>query len=140
MKIIDKLFLKKEIKSKEGILHFKRWQLLKTPWFSIYIHGIYKSDEDKHLHDHPWDYISFSFYGRFIEKNKGTYKCKYLYVPTFKIIKRKAEHLHSIHKLLTKSVYTFFIAFKRRREWGYVVNGKWIDNKTYRKLKNLNKL
>jgi hypothetical protein len=140
MKLIDKLFLIKEIKSKEGVIHFKRWQLLKTPWFSIYIHGIYKADEDAHLHDHPWDYYSMSIYGRFIEKNKGAIKCNYLYVSTFKLISRKAEQFHTIHKLLTKSVYTFFIAKNRRRDWGYDVNGEWIDHKTYRKLKNSGQL
>ncbi len=41
-------FLVKEIKSKAGELHFRRWRLLQLPFFAIYIHGIYKSDEDLH--------------------------------------------------------------------------------------------
>lgn len=47
------IFLIKEIKSKTGDLHFRRWRIIETPWFSIYVHGIYKADEEAHLHDHP---------------------------------------------------------------------------------------
>ena len=129
MNLFKKIFLIKEIKSKEGVLHFRRWRLLTTPWFSIYIHEIRKADEESHLHDHPWDYWSMSFYGRFIEKRKkeDCINCSpYLYIPTFSLAKRKAEKFHDIHKLLPKKVLTFFIAFKSRRDWGYDVDGTWI--------------
>lgn len=51
--IIRKFFLVKEIISKEGEVHFRRYRLLATPWFNIYIHNIRRSDEDIHMHDHP---------------------------------------------------------------------------------------
>ncbi|MEO6305470.1 MAG: hypothetical protein ABIP51_20070 [Bacteroidia bacterium] len=136
MNLINKYFLVKEIKSKEGIVHFRRWRILSTPLLKIYFHGIYMADEDAHLHNHPWNYWSVSVKGRFIEKTSNGFK----YVPPFKIIKRKAEQFHSINLLLTKKVFTFFVAFGKKRDWGYDVNGTWVDHITYRKLKNSGKL
>jgi hypothetical protein len=67
----------KEIKSKDGKLHFRRWSLLDTPWFKIYIHGIYGPDEDLHLHNHPWDFKSFILSGSYIEQTQfGNNKIK----------------------------------------------------------------
>ena len=136
MNFIKKYFLVKEIKSKTGVLHFRRWSLLSTPWFHLYIHGIYKSDEEAHLHDHPWDYWSICLKGRFIEKRKTGFS----YVPKFKLIKRRAEEFHCIYQLLTKTVFTLFLTFKKKKDWGYDVNGKWIDHITYRRLKNSGKI
>ncbi len=129
----------KEIKSKEGELHFKRWQILSTPWFSIYIHGIYKADEDEHLHDHPWNYFSFILWGYFTEISAMPYgndQPKETLMHPFSFVKRKAETFHKIKKLHSTSIYTLFIIGKRKRNWGYSYKGGWIENSEYRKLKN----
>jgi hypothetical protein len=128
--------LVKEIKSKEGVVHFKRWQILKTPWFNVYIHGIYKADEDKHLHNHPWKYWGMVLMGRYIElSNIGervlrpfmTYSA-----PTFRF--------HKIYQLKTKRVFTLFITKNENKEWGYLVNGKFVIHTEYRKLKREGKI
>lgn len=138
--IINKLFLIKEIKSRSGIIHFRRWRLLSTPWFAIYIHGIYKADEDEHYHDHPWDYISIGLKGYgFEEHYKGGHVDHNLIKP-FGVIRRKAEEFHKIESLFKSPIYTLFITGKRRREWGYSYNGSWLDHKTYRKLKSRGQL
>jgi hypothetical protein len=67
-KIIKKLFLAKEIISKEGVLHFRRWRIIECLLFNIYIHKIYVKDND--LHDHPWNYFSLILSGSYIEKTK----------------------------------------------------------------------
>lgn len=66
--LFRKLFLIKEIKSKLGILHFQRWRIVQTPWFSIYIHRIFREDEDQHCHSHPWSFVSFILNGSYTEK------------------------------------------------------------------------
>ena len=59
--------LVKEIRSKKGELHFKRWRILSTPWFNIFLHFINRADEDKDLHDHPWSFWSIILKGGYIE-------------------------------------------------------------------------
>jgi len=125
----------KEIKSKDGKLHFRRWQLIKTPWFSIYIHGIYAPDEDRHLHNHTWDYTSIVLSGSYLEKTKNHIKL----LGIGKISSRDGSDYHKIYKLVSKSVYTLFIVGPTKRHWGYIVDDKHITHEEYRKLKN-NKL
>jgi hypothetical protein len=130
----------KEIKSRDGELHFKRWRIIETPWFSIYIHGIYKADEDKHMHDHPWNYTSFVLRGFFSERmpardgRKGRYDT--LILGPGKFVGRKAEQFHKIEQLHSPSVYTLFFTGRRRRDLGYLTEIGWMDHKTYRKKKH----
>ena len=126
----------KEIKSKNGKLHFRRWELLKTPWFSIWIHGIYAADEDKHLHNHPWDFKSIVLKGAYIEKTeKGIVR-----QTPGKFNSRNGNDFHKILRLVTPVVYTLFIVTPVKREWGYLVDGQFIQHEEYRKLKHEGKL
>lgn len=158
------IFLIKEIKSKEGELHFRRWRIISTPWFSVYIHGIYMPDEDAHLHDHPWNYASLVLKGSFTEQTlKYNYiesteidqtkedkiKIKRVWknaetaekvVSIFDFITRNAKHFHKIKVLHSKSVYTLFFTGRRLRDWGYDVDGTWVSHQDYRLKKRNNTL
>jgi len=130
-KLIRKIFLRKEIISKKGELHFRRWGI-DAFIFGLYIHQIYKADEDKHLHDHPWDYISVCLNGSFMEETDNILNI----IEPGKFVFRKATNFHKIKEMITPVVTTLFITGPRRRVWGYNVNSVWFDNKTYRKIKN----
>lgn len=128
----------KEIKSKDGELHFRRWRLLKTPWFEVYIHGIYQPDHDQHLHDHPWDIWTMILKGSYIEEywdDKVQMSISNVR-KRFNVSYRKSKDFHKIDNLMTKKVFTLAIVGKRKREWGYKTEDGWVDNKTYRKNKN----
>jgi hypothetical protein len=126
----------KEIKSKTGELHFKRWEILKTRWGSIWLHAIYKADTDKHLHNHPWDFKSIVLKGSYKEL---TQTGVYLQTPGHINI-RNGEDYHKILELLSPVVYTLFFVTKPKRQWGYKVMGKFVDHETYRELKNKGEL
>ena len=105
------IFLIKQIVSKDGNLHFKRWRIIETPWFNIYIHGIYHKDEEAHMHDHPWNFYSFILYGGYVEQTENGFSNRTLFTGKY----NRADAI---------------------REWGYKTENGWIDNITYRKLKN----
>ena len=128
----------KEIKSKEGVTHFKRWRLLKTPWFEIYIHGIYKEDQDDHMHNHPWNIWTMILKGSYVEellsKDGKTSKLNIRTLGTMAY--RNADRFHKIKELITKNVYTIAIVGKpKEREWGYSTENGFVDHDTYRKNK-----
>lgn len=129
--LVKKLFLVKEIKSKTGDLHFRRWRLLSTPLFNIYIHNIYKADEDIHLHDHPWNYFNLILKGGYYEKTVNNTN---LMVPG-KYSFRKCTTLHKIEYLISPTI-SLFITGRSKRTWGYVVNNSWYNNIEYRIIKN----
>ena len=129
--------LVKEIISKSGKLHFRRWEIISTRWFSIYIHGIYAADEDLHLHNHPWNYCSIILKGSFVEEQKTKEgKIVFNQLRFLDCVTRNKKYYHKIRSLITPEVYTLFIVTKDTDEWGYDVDGKHIDYQTYRTIKN----
>lgn len=149
IKIIRTLFLVKEIVSKEGVVHFRRYRLLRTPWFNIYIHNILKSDEDSDPHDHPWGFIAFMFWGSYLEEWLGAYE-DYRYwagaelrqdIRSFgSVYYHPAKDFHKI-TLKSPSVWTLVFASGRKRPgWGYQTRHGWINFRDYRQLKNEGKL
>jgi hypothetical protein len=148
-KLIYTLFVVKEIWSKEGVLHFRRFRLIATPWFNIYLHNILKSDEDAHPHDHPWHFYSLILWGGYSEAWLGAYEdWKFWEGRPLRVSKRTPgslvyHHAKDFHKitLLKDSAWTLVFTFgKRRPSWGYQTPQGWIDFKAYRDLKNEGKL
>lgn len=145
MNIIKKLFLVKEIVSKESIVHFRRYRLLETPWFSIYIHNILASDEDNDPHDHPWSFAALMFWGSYLEEWLPSYDDNWYWggCPLQKDIRRvgsfyyhNAKDFHKI-TLRSPSVWTLVFAGPRKRKgWGYQTRKGWVGFKTYRDRKN----
>lgn len=141
-RLIRKLLLVKEIVSKEGVLHFRRYRLLQTPWLAIYVHQICKSDEDRDPHDHPWSFASCILEGAYQEdswyppnfdkRNSNTYY-------SGDVIEHEAEDAHKL-TLISKEVWTLVFTSGRERLFGYQTKDGWVDFKTYRQLKNEGKL
>lgn len=138
------LFLIREIKSQEGVLHFQRWRLIQTPWFAVYIHRIFKADEDKHCHDHPWSFLSVILSGGYsaywplyesavIACHKSS-RTGWLVrnVVTGSIKYYKSTQPHRITRLINGPTTSLIFTGPRHREWGYDVDGEWVHNKEYR--------
>ena len=123
----------KEIRSKSGELHFVRWNIFSIGNFSVNIHAIYKADEDKHLHNHPWNFVSIVLKGWYSEKLEGD-KTNIRYPRN--IVKRKKDAFHKIDSLHSKVIYTLNCMWGKRDDWGYMVNGKFVQHEKYRMLKN----
>lgn len=150
MKINMKLLVK-EIKSKAGELHFRRWRLLQLPFFAIYIHGIYKSDEDLHPHSHPWSFISFILKGAYTEQvwfhgdwlhwrlTRKAYDKIYVYRRKFSIVGHTTQSYHKI-KIDHGPIYSLVLTFGFKKNWRYLVDDFGIEQKYYRKLKNSGQL
>lgn len=123
--------LVKEIKSKEGVLHFRRWLLWKGKDGSqVYLHQICRHDEDAHEHDHPWDFKTTILSGGYVERSGGLVRWLF---PGDSLSRKAAE----THKILHVSPNTFTLVrvSKAYRMWGYDVDGTWVDHETYRSMK-----
>ncbi len=127
----------KEIRSKNGELHFIRWEIFSIGNFSMNIHAIYKADEDRHLHNHPWNFMNIILKGSYIELlPNGKVRLKTFLSTSI----RKADKFHKIGEVVSKSVYTLNFMWGKRKDWGYDVNGKFVQHEEYRKLKREGKL
>lgn len=130
--------LVKEIRSKEGVLHFRRFKVFSLPFFSIYVHHIFHEDQDKHEHTHPWNFISFVLSGCYIESSNDNTKTRS--DCTNRLAFSSRYRPHKILKVV-EPVRTLVITFGNRHPWFYKLGDeRWVTNRVYRDLKRKGRL
>ena len=88
-------------------------------------HQILRSDDDRHLHDHPWDFISVILDGSYVE----TTESGEVEHGRGSVLTRSAE---SAHRLTLKApVWSFVITAPARRRWGFHTEDGWVPWRTY---------
>ena len=133
------ILAKRTIRNTKGEAYLVRYVLLKTPWFALYLHNILLSDEDRHCHDHPYDFWSFVFRGQYREttqrsvnvagifdirtENRRVYKAPALNI-------KQAETLHRLD-LHHGPVWSLVWCGRRRRDWGFQTEQGWVDHASY---------
>src|SRR6266853_6456811 len=70
--------------------YMRRWTI-ETPLGQIRLHHILRSDNDRHYHDHPFDFVSLILSGGYIEHRPN--QPQRLYLPK-SVLVRKAKDLH----------------------------------------------
>jgi hypothetical protein len=141
-KLVRRFLLVKEIVSKTGQVHFRRWRLLQTPWFAIYIHQICRSDMELDMHDHPWNFSSVILEGAYREASSYPPKFDKIHIRDYysgDVIEHQAEDVHKL-TLVSQEVWTLVFTSGRTRYWGYQTKAGWIGHQEYRQLKNEGRL
>lgn len=123
MRLIDRIFKMEEINGgKICPTYLFRWTILKTRWFDLYLHHFVGDDWSRDLHDHPKRFISFGFFGSYIEETPtGEKKYRAPFIRTF-----PADHIHRLRLEPGRTAWTFVIALRPTRRWGFWHLGKWI--------------
>lgn len=111
-------------------LYLRRWYISMKGKTRIFIHHILRSDSDRHLHDHPWDFKSFILWGGYTEELPmsmmewlGELDCIRKVRP-LTLVNNKAEHTHRV--VLDKPAWTMVFAKRARREWGFHTEEGWV--------------
>lgn len=106
-------------------VYMYRW-LFHTPRFTLRLHHIMRSDLDRELHDHPFDFWTFRL-GPYTEvlAAKEDEDCDqdglvYHYRRRFSLQFVKAEIPHRL--ILKRPVWTLVLSYPKRRAWGYYLN------------------
>jgi len=135
LNFILSFFILREMRTSEGELYLRQYRFLKTPWFSIYLHQICKSDEDQHLHNHVSDFYQILLSGEIIETYRlvpSPLTYREYYFPG-EVVKRKANDLHRI-RLTSEKAWILILSFKKIQEWGYETENGFISHNEYRQL------
>jgi hypothetical protein len=104
--------------------YMKRW-ILSTPFGTLRVHKIMRSDKDRDLHDHPWDFTSFILWGRYLEVAPGG-------VQTYSVGSINRKRAEDRHRLaLAEPVWTFVVTGPVRRKWGFYTDGGWVYWREY---------
>jgi hypothetical protein len=105
--------------------------------FNIFIHKFLKGDPDD-VHDHPWPYATFILSGGYYEwvptfnpyTNERVGETRYWRGPGhFRISSPTSYHRIELKEGVT--AWTLFMPGPHKREWGFLVNNKWIHNEKY---------
>ncbi len=130
--LLCRLFKRYDI-TQGNTLYLRRWLLYWTPWGHAFIHKICQDDNDRHLHDHPWDahlLILRNGYREVAPHRWTGYTVQNRhYAPSLR--RMPAEHRHAVKlwrdRETDKPLPAWTIAFcgKYRRAWGFFVDGKW---------------
>lgn len=109
--------------------------------FNVFLHKFLKSDPDD-VHDHPWPYATLILRGGYYEwvpefDSKGTKisETRHWRGPGhFRVC--RANSFHRIELKADVDCWTLFMPGPQRREWGFLVNNRWIHNEQYLKNKS----
>lgn len=93
-----------------------RWYIIpRNDWFNVYLHKFLRDDDDRAMHDHPWNSLSILIVGRYIEQTAAGRK---LY-KAGSVIRRKATHTHRVELIDGKPAWTLFLTGPKVRDWGF---------------------
>lgn len=115
----------------DGSVYMERYWLIPYEWkwpFSVRLHYIATGDNDRHLHDHPWAFISFILRGWYVEERPITRRKCFdgqfeTTVAKFRGVRswawRWATDRHRISSISGPGVWTLFISFNYMHWWGF---------------------
>lgn len=138
-------FMNRRVIAEGDNVYLDRLSLITTPWFSIKLHRIYRPDQQRDLHDHPWNFLSIVLRGEYIEDvpcradcplvshRKGNHR-EVRHIRWFNL--KKATDLHAISWVSRRPVWTLVLTGPRKRDWGFFVESlkRWVRWDKYDKL------
>jgi len=106
--------------------------------FNIFLHKFLKGDPDD-VHDHPWPYATLILKGGYYEwlpqfdskGNKIAEMCVWRGPGSFRICSANSYHRIELDPNVT--AWTLFMPGPKKRDWGFLVNNKWIQHEQYLK-------
>jgi hypothetical protein len=138
------------IQGEDGTVYMYRWWLFNPyptkGWRalmpSMRVHRIMRADQDKHLHDHPWNARTFILRGWYTEDRPyaGEPLPPGVAVPEFYTYLRRAGDTVALrfgeyHRIEAVppggEVWTLFITGKKRGTWGFLVDGVKVPWRKY---------
>jgi hypothetical protein len=106
----------------------KRWQFP----ISIRIHRIVLPDQDRDLHDHPWNARTLILRGFYKEERRIEDGLAYrIWRNTGDTAALKFGEYHRITEVSPGGVWTLFVTGKYRGTWGFMVDGAKVQWRRY---------
>lgn len=134
-------FMEKEVLGEPDSPYLRRWRLLGTPWFNVWLHNIRRSDKDRDMHDHPFSFVSLILAGGYDEEYQESehkpFKIVYrgsIFTSTNALVKRSGECFHRIVLAPGQTCWSLIFTGPKYKQWGFLVDGQWVHNQDYEKM------
>lgn len=135
---------------KDGLVYMERYWLFnayesvdgqqldsKLKWFpwSLRIHWIRLPDQDRHLHDHPWNARTIILKGGYVEErlndNPFFFDTEEFERNPGSTAKLGFGEYHRITRIPDSGAWTLFISGPYQGTWGFLVDGVKVQWRTY---------
>lgn len=126
-------------------VYMERWRLVHRKWLGVRVHHILRSDADRELHDHPFDYVSVILKGGYFEhvpdtrvvkgwrpwSGMGASTRRTWYGPG-SVLFRRAESAHRLEQPRDTQgrevpAWTINLRGPLRRVWGFYTADGWLS-------------
>lgn len=99
------------------------WVIPRNQLYNLYLHDIRKSDDDRAMHDHPWENTSLLLSGGYIEHTpEGVFERK-----VGDIVHRKPTDLHRLEVIPGQRAISLFATGPKVRDWGFQCPKGWVS-------------
>lgn len=115
---------------------FVRYRLVKTRWFSLYLHEFHRSDKTTCLHDHPWPFVAVVLRGGYWEEmptRHGWSEHEIVVAETRlhwrrpgAILWRSAATAHRVSIDEGTRPWSLVLVGRKSRPWGFWTRAGWI--------------
>ena len=109
--------------------YLKRW-VFDFDLFSVRIHHWLGSDDQRHMHDHPWNFVTIVLKGCYLDISE---KSEVLSAGNIRY--RKAEHKHSVY--VSNPCWTLLLTGPEKRKFGFWVGNKFVKRNKYHFMKGI---
>ena len=100
-------------------VYMRRYKLLKTPLFNVYLHEFIRGDVDDCLHDHPWRFVTLVLAGGYTEHLWGGHT---RWRPPGTFLYRPPKFRH---RITTDGAWSLVVVGRRVRAWGFFTRNGW---------------
>lgn len=118
-----------------------RLRIVETPWFGVLLHRLRLPDSDRHLHNHPWGFVSLILAGGYTETfaaTIGSGEVSRTWRP-WSLHRITRANFHAIRTLgvgsdadgRAPSVWTLLAIGPRSQDWGYATETGYVDHVSY---------
>lgn len=109
-----------------GSVYLTRLHLVQTPWCSVMLHWLRRSDPHPDLHDHPVGFVSLVLRGGYWEVRPGG---EYRYVRWLQ--RKRPTDAHRITRVDKAPAVTLVFAGPVVRAWGFHAPDGWVPWRRY---------
>ncbi len=108
--------------------YLERWWIIpRNEQQNVYLHRILRDDDDRALHDHPWENISYVIAGRYREITPAGIPIRH----PGDLIRRQATDMHRLELIDGEPCVSLFTTGPKTRDWGFDCPKGWVHWKDF---------
>ena len=113
-----------------------RLRIIQTPWFALYLHKIMLPDDDRHPHNHPFEFTSLILKGGYTEERYiNPWTSRVPVIRHHRWLTTNKMSVGTFHRIIStfgrKPAWTLVFIGRRTQDWGFFTPITYIRHEDY---------